>query len=439
MGSLCCCCCAHKDHHKSNQINKNKLKEDQNVHKMQNKRNQIKQQKFKIQENDAKVQKQIPKEKNKSKSGSLIRKTTVDVCSPTKSKSDSKGIKGSHYKTFDIEEDKEQINEKKLIEEEKLREEMKHAVKGGESAYGKVILRRKSLSASQYNKLGLVDKESKEFSLVKNFMASRNYVVLESIGSGNYAEVYKAFSPAHKKSVAVKVIDLKKANENYRVNFLPREIKILPQLKHPAIIKIYEISQTSNKIFMVMELASKGTIANWLRDFGSFSEDMAWAMFREVLEALNFMHSKSIAHRDIKLENILLTSKFRPKLSDFSYAVECDKNTLSDTFCGSLPYFSPEILQRKPYNPLISDVWSLGVCLFIMLNDGLPFKIGDDRAMLNKQLSHDWHFRTKVEAKLSQELKLMVSKMLEPDVRKRATTDMLMKDQWIRNRHTNQR
>jgi serine/threonine protein kinase len=187
-----------------------------------------------------------------------------------------------------------------------------------------------------------------------------------------------------------------------------------------------------------MELAAKGTIADWLRDSGSFSEGMAWAMFKEVLEALHYIHSLHIAHRDIKLENILLTSKFHPKLSDFSYAIIFEgKSKLSETFCGSLPYFSPEILQRKPYNPLISDVWSLGVCLFITLNDSLPFKIGDDKVMLNKQLSHDWHFRTKVEAKLSQELKLMVSKMLEPDVRKRATTDMLMKDQWIRNRHKN--
>jgi serine/threonine protein kinase len=286
--------------------------------------------------------------------------------------------------------------------------------------------------------MGLVDKKSKEFSLVKNFMAMKGYGVSESIGSGNYAEVYEAYSLKKSKNVAVKVIDLKKANQNYRVNFLPREFEVLRQLKHPGFIKIYEISQTHSKIFIVMELAAKGTIADWLRDRGSLSENTAWAMFKEVLEALHYMHSLHIAHRDIKLENILLTAKFHPKLSDFSYAIIFEgKSKLSDTFCGSLPYFSPEILQRKPYNPLICDVWSLGVCLFIMLNDGLPFKIADDNVMLNKQLSHDWHFRTKVEAKLSQELKLIVSKMLEPDVRKRATTDMLMKDQWIRNRYIN--
>jgi serine/threonine protein kinase len=114
---------------------------------------------------------------------------------------------------------------------------------------------------------------------------------------------------------------------------------------------------------MVMEFAAKGTIADWLRDYGSFSERITWFTFKEVLEALNFMHSKSIPHRDIRLENILVTSKLRPKLSDFSYAVECDKNTLSHTFCSSLPYFSPKIFQRKPCNPVICDVWSLGVRL----------------------------------------------------------------------------
>ncbi len=66
---------------------------------------------------------------------------------------------------------------------------------------------------------------------------------------------------------------------------------------------------------MVMEFAAEGTIADWLRDYGSFNERMTQFMFKEVLEALNFMHSKSIAHRDIKFENILVTSKLRLKLS----------------------------------------------------------------------------------------------------------------------------
>ena len=67
----------------------------------------------------------------------------------------------------------------------------------------------------------------------------------------------------------------------------------------------------------------------------------------------------------------------QPKISDFSFAVKVGPNNpINTTHCGSLPYFSPELLQTQPYNPLISDIWSLGVCFYIMLNDGLPFKLG---------------------------------------------------------------
>jgi len=214
-------------------------------------------------------------------------------------------------------------DEKKLIEDERLEKEMRHSVKGGESAYGKVNpkkgnIRRKSLSASQYNQSGLVDKKSKEFNLVKQFLANRQYQLIDSIGSGSYAEVYKAFHSSKNRYVAVKVIDLKKANQNYRVNFLPREINVLRQLKHQNIIKIYEISQTANKIFMIMEFALNGTVADWLRDKGSFSEVTAWEMFKRILDAIHYMHSLQIAHRDLKLENILITETLNPKISDFS-------------------------------------------------------------------------------------------------------------------------
>ena len=177
-----------------------------------------------------------------------------------------------------------------------------------------------------------------------------------------------------------------------------------------------------------------GTVTDWLKDKGAFSEPTAWEMCRRILEALHYMHSNRIAHRDLKLENILITDKWYPKLSDFSYSVVVDQNEInSTTFCGSLPYFPPEIMQRKPHNPLISDVWSLGVCFYIMVCDGLPFRIDDEKQMLNKQLDNNWDFKKRVQNKLSNELKIMIRKMLEPDVTKRATTQQLMNEPWIRN------
>ena len=94
-------------------------------------------------------------------------------------------------------------------------------------------------------------------------------------------------------------------------------------------------------------------------------------------------------------------------------------------------HFSPEILQRQPFDPIISDIWSLGVCYYIALNDSLPFKLGDDRLMLQKQLTRDWRWRPRVETNLSKEVKDMVTKMLEPDTSARVTTEALINHKWV--------
>ena len=329
--------------------------------------------------------------------------------------------------------------DKKLISDERLKEESKTSFKGGESGYVKQKkkiqkLKTKSLDGSQYNTKGLVDERSQEFRIVKAFLDRKGYDLITSIGSGNYAEVYKAVKKKNPKLVAVKVIDLMKANENYRSNFLQSEIDVLQVCKHTNIIKMYEICQTNKRVFMIMEFAPNGTLTDWLKERGAFAESTAHLMFTQILSAIHHMHSRRIAHRDLKLENILLTQNFNPKISDFSYALKFGPNDPKSTsFCGSLPYFSPELLMRQPYNPLISDIWSLGVCFYIMLNDGLPFKLGDDKLMLKKQLTKDWKFKTKVDVKLTEGLKSMIRKMLEPNVDLRITAEQLMNEDWIKN------
>ncbi|XP_054159963.1 testis-specific serine/threonine-protein kinase 4-like [Oppia nitens] len=368
-------------------------------------------------------------ETNKSKENS-------NPNSNPKGPTDHKNIGNNGQKLFKLDVEDNDNDQKKIIEDEKLAN-LKISAKGGQSAYGKLKNnkkeeKKKALSASNYNSLGLVSKESKEFQIVREYLATKNYQLIESIGSGNYAEVYKVMTEKNR-LVAVKVIDLTKTNDNYRIQFLPREVDIIRRLRHPGIIKTYEVSQTVNRIFMIMEFCSYGTVTIWLRDNGALPEPVVWEFITRILEGLDYMHSLKIAHRDLKLENILINQRLYPKLSDFSFSMIIDEKEMqSTTFCGSLPYFSPEILQRKPYNPFISDVWSLGVCFYVMICDGLPFKIDDDKQMLNKQLERDWDFKKRVKNKLSYELKIMIGKMLEPDVTKRATTQTLMNDPWIK-------
>ena len=117
------------------------------------------------------------------------------------------------------------------------------------------------------------------------------------------------------------------------------------------------------------------------------------------------------------------------KLGDFGFAravVDQDgRRVLSETYCGSAAYAAPEVVRGHPYNPKMSDIWSLGVILFIMVNAAMPFDDSNLKKMLKDQQNRNWHLRSKVKDKLSAEIKDMLLKILEPDVTKRITIDRI--------------
>lgn len=142
-----------------------------------------------------------------------------------------------------------------------------------------------------------------------------------------------------------------------------------------------------------------------------------------------------IAHRDMKCENVLLTSNFNVKLADFGFARYVidnrGKRVLSDTYCGSLSYAAPEILRASPYNPKIADLWSLGVILYILLNKSMPFDDTDIKRLYEQQTNRKWKFRSKIAETLSEQVKKLVTRLLEPDVSKRWKLDQTLHSEWI--------
>jgi len=114
--------------------------------------------------------------------------------------------------------------------------------------------------------------------------------------------------------------------------------------------------------------------------------------------ALNYLETKSIAHRDLKCDNILLTAAYNIKLADFGFARAMmfgEKQSL--TFCGSVSYAAPEIFKGKPYDPMKSDIWSSGIVLFVMLNKCLPFDDSNIRKLYEAQVKRAWKFRSRVQ------------------------------------------
>lgn len=137
----------------------------------------------------------------------------------------------------------------------------------------------------------------------------------------------------------------------------------------------------------------------------------------------------------MKCENVLLTSNFNVKLADFGFARYVidnrGKRVLSDTYCGSLSYAAPEILRGSPYSPKIADIWSLGVILYIILNKSMPFDDTDIKRLYEQQTSRKWKFRSKVTDTLSEQVKKLVPRLLEPDVTKRWKLDQMITSDWI--------
>ena len=297
--------------------------------------------------------------------------------------------------------------------------------RGGESAYS--IQKRRFVKTHRDSSSKTSDTAMTKF-LVKN-----QYELHNKLGDGSYSVVFKITK--NNKSYALKVINLNSVPADYKENFLDNELEILKKIKANKsryIIKINEVHSTEKQVMIVMEYAPNGTLADHLKKNGALTEMAAQNWFLRILDAIVYLHSHRVAHRDLKLENVLLNKKYRPKLSDFSYAIEVKSDSpLCKQFCGTLPYFPPEILEHKPYNPLIADIWSLGVIFFIMLNDKLPFDLNDQNLMLEQQLNKQWKHRKNVETTLSQDLKDLIASMLEPDVSLRATAEKLSNNPWI--------
>jgi MAP/microtubule affinity-regulating kinase len=130
-----------------------------------------------------------------------------------------------------------------------------------------------------------------------------------------------------------------------------------------------------------MEFASNGNVALYLKKNKALPESLACQWFTQVCDALNFLHSNlHMAHRDIKIDNISLNDTYSAELTDFSFAKETfDENTksviLNETFCETQPYYSPQLVAKKPYDQFKADVWALGVVLLAMLNDKFPLPL----------------------------------------------------------------
>lgn len=199
------------------------------------------------------------------------------------------------------------------------------------------------------------------------------YKCISTIGEGTFAKVKLATSRKHQCNVAIKILNRAK-NPDFVRKFLPRELAVIRRVHHEHIIQVHEFFEVGRDyVCIVMEVAEKDLLQRIQEDV-RIPMDQTKTWFSQMVSAVDYLHRIGIAHRDLKCENILLTTDGRVKICDFGFGRFMRESFVcSQTFCGSAAYCPPEVLRNTPYDPRKYDVWSLGVILYIMVTGVMPF------------------------------------------------------------------
>jgi serine/threonine protein kinase len=272
--------------------------------------------------------------------------------------------------------------------------------------------------------------EDKEKQLPKNGSYAGPYRLLDCLGKGGLATVKVGIHCSTGRKVAVKIVDKTKlANPREQVS-MAREITIMKLLRHPNILRLYDVHENSEKIFLVLELYEGGDLYGHLTKNGAMRPSEAVVLFRQIIQGVEFCHKNLIVHRDLKPENLLLSSdKKNLVLSDFglSTGMAGSRNFLK-TRCGTVHYISPEVAKGELYVGMSSDVWSCGIILFAMVTASLPFDGESSVIVLKKIVKGEFN----MPAYLPTELKDLIRKMLNVNPSQRITIPDIKKHPWYK-------
>ena len=262
------------------------------------------------------------------------------------------------------------------------------------------------------------------------------YKKIKDLGSGSYGSVYQAKNLIMDNIVAIKIIE--KVQENMVDDLeIKNEINILKTLSHPNIVKIYEFFDTVLYYYIVTEYCKKGELFSYIKN--KYSEKQLAVLFYQVFSGLCYLHEKKILHRDLKLENLMVSEiekdiitgeeYFWIKIIDFGTAKIFEKNKTEKAVIGSSYYIAPEVLKQR-YNEKC-DTWSAGVILYMTLVGVAPFDGHTDediirRIKIGKYNKQDIRF-----VEHSEEAKDLVYKLLEKNIDKRLSAKEALNHPWF--------
>lgn len=259
------------------------------------------------------------------------------------------------------------------------------------------------------------------------------YEIKDSLGSGSYGTVVSAMQKSTREMRAIKIINKFKLQSEESRNKVINEVLILRKLDHPHIIKIYEFYEDEFNLYVVMELCKGGELLDTIIKNGSMNEADASMFMKQILSAVFYMHSQSIVHRDLKLENMLLDcqSTKNIKIVDFGTACELPSGKKLTQMIGTINYIAPEIF-KKSYSEKC-DMWSCGVIMYILLTGKLPFSAKTKKQTINLIIKGEFNMSCGEWNAISSDAKELIKKFLELNFNKRISAQDAYNMPWVQS------
>lgn len=248
------------------------------------------------------------------------------------------------------------------------------------------------------------------------------------LGIGDNATVHLASHTPTGNKVAVKIFEVVDPQKR---DLARKEVVILKSIfRYEYIIDLLDIFEDREFLYIFLEYASNDHLGSFMQRHGRLDEDTARKFFTQALFALEQCHKNHIAHHDVKLENLLLTSDYSIRLIDFGLSSRVSKGRLIQDYAGSPLYMPPEVFSQQPHNEKV-DVWGLGVCLYYMVTESFPFPADNYQDLEEKILFEDVSFPKHI--LLPDSLKDLIRLMLTKDPYKRPPLKELRKHRWIKS------
>lgn len=258
------------------------------------------------------------------------------------------------------------------------------------------------------------------------------YKMGKSLGEGAFSKVNEGTHKTTGQVYAVKVVVKGKLTQEDELA-LKDEITILTELSHPNIIRLYDVYDEPQYYYLITEIVRGGELFDRVVAKSYYSEKEARDVCKILLGALEYCHDQSVAHRDLKPENLLLLSGTNDtdiKLADFGFAKKVTSEACLKTQCGTPGYVAPEILEGVPYGTK-SDMWSIGVIMYILLGGYPPFIEENQRELFRKIRKGEFEFHVEYWGHVSSDAKALISALITVNPKKRLTAKEALANQWI--------